>query len=460
MNKDMTVGSPVKLIMMFFVPTLLGNVVLQLYTVADSIIVGNLVGVEALAAVGATTSLNTLIIGFVNGISTGFAIPVAQAFGSGNMKRVRSSIMNAVYLTAMISFVMTVLSTSLSGWALTIMRTPDNIIRQSHAYIFTVFCGVGATMFYNLLLNVSRALGNTRTPFCFLILAYFGNIALDLLFVGPLQWGVKGAALAFVVAQAGAAAGCFIYMYRNFPELHPERDELSVDRKVMAQLLCMGLPIAAQIFITAIGQVFIQTAINLLGSLAVAAVTIASKIQGLLVQPMDCMGITMTNYSGQNMGAAKPDRIRYGVKRSILITISFCAVIGFAAPLIGRYASALFSDNRDPELLELICRYLRVNGAFFFLLGILVIVRGSVQGMGYAPHAMICGICELVARTAIAFYFVHQFGFWAICFSEMFAWVCANLFVLPFYKRILEKSARGFPAQDGVMQEAAINPVR
>lgn len=442
MNKDMTVGSPVRLIMLFFVPTLMGNIVLQLYTVADSIIVGNLVGVEALAAVGATASLNTLIIGFVNGISTGFAIPVAQAFGSGDMRQVRRNIMNAVYLTALISLVVTLFSTSLSGWALRIMRTPENIILQSHTYIFTVFCGVGATMFYNLLLNISRALGNTRTPFCFLILAYFGNIALDLLFVGPFHWGVRGAALAFVLAQAGAAVGCFAYMYKNFPELHPRGEELSVDTAVMKQLLCMGMPIAIQIFITAVGQVFVQAAINLLGSLAVAAVTIATKIQGLLVQPIDSMGITMTNYCGQNSGAGKPDRIRVGVIKSILITVSFCVVVGLGAPVIGRYASVLFSENRDPELLNLICRYLQVNGAFYFCLGILVIVRGSVQGMGYAPHAMICGICELVARTLIAFYFVHQFGFWAICFSEVFAWICANMFVIPFYKRVLAKSAQ------------------
>lgn len=442
MNKDMTVGNPVRLIMLFFIPTLMGNVVLQLYTVADSIIVGNLVGVEALAAVGATASLNTLIIGFVNGISTGFAIPVAQAFGSGDMKQVRQRIMNAIYLTAMISLAVTLLSTSLVGWALRLMRTPDNIIFQSHTYIFTIFCGVGATMFYNLLLNISRALGNTRTPFCFLLMAYVGNIVLDLLFVGPLQWGVRGAAVAFVLSQAGAAIGCFVYMYTKFPELHPRGEELAFDSGVMKLLLRMGMPIAIQIFITAIGQVFVQAAINLLGALAVAAVTIATKIQGLLVQPIDSMGITMTNYCGQNSGAGKPDRIRSGVIKSVIITVTFCIIVGLCAPVIGRYASVLFSDNRDPELLNLICRYLRVNGAFYFCLGILVIIRGSVQGMGYAPHAMICGLCELAARTAIAFYFVHHFGFWAICFSEVLAWICANLFVIPFYRNVLGKSAQ------------------
>ncbi|MGN0614567.1 MAG: MATE family efflux transporter [Porcipelethomonas sp.] len=436
---EMTSGKPYKLILSFAIPMVLGNVFQQLYSMVDTVIVGKYVGVNALAGVGSTGAISFLVIGFALGVCSGFSIPVAQQFGAGNYKSMRKYIANSVYLSAATAVILTILTTSLTDPILRIMNTPEEIFNDAYDYIIVTFAGISATIFYNLLSGILRALGDSRSPLVFLVISSFLNIGLDLLFIIVFQMGVFGAALATVISQAISAVLCLIYMIKNYEILRFEKDELKFSLKHAAGLSSNGYPMALQFSITAVGSIILQSAVNTLGTQSVAAITAATKIQTVAMGPMESLGITMATYCGQNKGAGKFDRITKGIKQSLVIQMIYCAAACLAVCLLGGVLTSLFIDKQTTDIasvekIEALSAYfLRVNGLFYPFLGVLFLFRNSIQGMGYSLLPMLAGVSELIARAAVAIGFVSTIGFTAAAMSSPVAWILADVVVVITY---------------------------
>ena len=305
MTKEMTTGKPYKLILSFALPMIFGNVFQQLYNMVDTIIVGKYVGVDALAAVGSTGAINFLVIGFALGICSGFSIPVAQSFGAGNHSQMRKYVANSIYLSVIASIILTVSTMLLTGPILRITNTPEEIYDDAYRYIIVIFAGISATIFYNMLSGILRALGDSKTPLVFLGISSVLNIILDLTFIIVFKWGVFGASFATVISQGISALLCLFYTIKNYDILRFDSFELKPDLEKMKKLVVIGVPMALQFSITAIGSIILQSAVNTLGKTAVASMTAAIKIQTVAVGPMESMGITMATYCGQNRGAGK-----------------------------------------------------------------------------------------------------------------------------------------------------------
>ena len=315
--KDLTQGNPMKLILGFAVPMLLGLLFQQFYSMVDAIVVGKWIGVGALASVGATSSINFMINGFCTGICTGFAIPVAQRFGAGDMKSMRKFVANIVWTAAVIGSILTVVVCLLCRNILVWMRTPADIIDGSYSYIFWIFLGIPVTILYNLVAGIIRALGDSTTPVVFLILAALLNIVLDIVSVVMIGTGVEGPAIATVISQAVSGVLCLIYMKKKFAILHMEEGEWSPDFRYIGTLLSSGVPMGLQYSITAIGSVILQASVNELGSAAVASVTAGGKVNLFFTCPFDALGGTMATWAGQNVGAGKPERVHKGLMNAV-----------------------------------------------------------------------------------------------------------------------------------------------
>lgn len=438
-GKDMTAGSPVGLIIGFAIPMLFGLLFQQFYNMVDSIIVGKCLGVSALASVGSTSSLNFMINGFCIGVTTGFAIPVAQKFGAGDHRGLRKFVANAGYLSAAFSVVMTLVVGLLCMRILELMNTPDDIIQGAYDYIFVIFMGIPVTYIYNLLAGIIRSLGDSRTPVYFLFLSSIMNIFLDFFSILVLGMGVEGPAYATVFSQGVSAVLCLIYMIRHFPILRMDREERKPDPKMMRVLCIMGIPMGLQYSITAIGSVILQSAVNSLGSMAVAAVSAGDKVNLFCCCPFDALGGTMATYAGQNVGAKKLDRVREGVKAASLIGFGY-SVIAFVGLFFGgKYLALLFVDPSETAIIGNISLYLIGNSLFYCALTLVNVVRFTIQGMGFSVFAILAGICEMVARTFVGFVLVPIFGFLPACFGSPLAWIMADLFLVPAFGHCLKK---------------------
>lgn len=442
MTKDMTHGAPMRLILGFSVPLLFGFLFQQFYNLMDTLIVGRFLGVDALAAVGSTGSVNFLIIGFCMGVCNGFAIPLAHRFGAGDYRALRAFMMNAVYLAAVFSAVMTVTTVIFCRPILELMQTPDNIIDGAYRYIVIIFAGIPVTYLYNLVSGVIRSLGDSRTPVVFLTLASAINIGLDLIFILSLGMGVEGAALATVISQGISGAGCLIYSHKKFDVLHTDADERRINTSYMKTLCNMGVPMGLQYSITAIGSVILQSAVNGLGSNAVAAMTAGSKISMFFCCPFDALGSTMATYGGQNVGAKKMERIFGGLKASSILGVGY-AVIAFVILLLGGSRLAgFFVETAQPEVIRNAQQFLVINSAFYVALVFVNIVRFLIQGMGYSKFAILAGVFEMAARTLVGFVFVPLFGFPAACFASPVAWIFADIFLFPAYFHVMKKTKK------------------
>lgn len=423
----MTKGNPWKLIIAFSIPLVIGNIFQQFYNMVDSIIVGKYVGKTALAAVGSTGSLNFMIIGFGIGICSGFGIPIAQSFGGKKIQEMKQYIMNSFYLCIIITIIMTIITVSALPMILHWMQTPSDIYDQAYSYIVVIFMGLFATMIYNMLSSILRAIGDSKTPLYFLILSSIINIILDLLLITQFSMGATGAAYATVIAQLISGVACFIYIKKKTDIFLFEKNEKGFQKERALQLLRMGLPMALQFSITAIGSVVIQSAVNTLGSDVIAAVTAAVKISIMLNQPLETLGLTMATYGGQNLGANKIERIFRGVKISYMIGAIYCILALIFVYLTSDSLSLLFIDASEKVIIHEIKQYLMVNSSFYYVLSILFILRNLLQGLGYSFLAMFGGVAEMIARCIIAFYFVKIFGFNAICFANPLAWIFADI---------------------------------
>ena len=433
-TRDLTVGSPMKLIFQFVLPTLLGMLFQQFYNLVDTMIVGKLLGAQALAAVGSTGSISFFVIGFCMGVCNGFAIPVAQMMGAGDHSSMRRYVSNAAYLSVLFAVVLTVATGLLCSTILTVMRTPQDIFSDAYAYIFVIFMGIPTTFLYNLLAGIIRSLGDSKTPVYFLALSSFLNIFLDFALILWFDTGVAGAAIATVVSQGISGVACLAFMVKRYPILRMNREERRPHLRSCQTLCGMGIPMGLQYSITAIGSIVLQSAVNTLGSTYVAAVAAGAKLFQLLGCPYDAMGATMATYCGQNAGAWKLDRLGQGVRSCTLLGLIY-SIAAFGAMLVfAPQCAMLFLDPQEPQLqllVSLTTQYIVAQTAFFFPLALVNIVRFSIQGMGYSAFAVLAGVLEMGARTVVGCLLVPVFGYSAACFASPAAWICADLFLLP-----------------------------
>lgn len=434
MENSLISGSPMKLILRFAFPVLLGMLFQQFYNLVDTIIVGKLLGANALAAVGSTGALNFLVLGFCMGICSGFSIPVAQQVGANDPSAVRRYVFNGSYLSVFFTLVITAVTAFFCEDLLRITQTPEDIFVDAYRYIFIIFLGIPGIFLYNYLSGIIRALGDSKTPVYFLALSAFLNIFLDIALILWFQAGVAGAAIATVASQVISGLACFIFMIKRFPILRATPQERQLSLVHCTRLCMMGLPMGLQYSITAIGSTILQTAINTLGSTYVAAVAAGSKLFQLLGCPFDALGSTMSVYSGQNAGACAFSRLRRGLWDSSLIGLVY-SIVAFAAMLLfAPQCTMLFLDPEEENLTQLVqltSQYIRVLSAFFFPLALVNCLRFSIQGMGFSVPAMSAGLLELAGRAAVALAFVPVFGYSAACYASPVAWILADLFLIP-----------------------------
>lgn len=441
-TKDMTQGSPMKLILGFSVPLLFGFLFQQFYSVVDTVIVGRFLGVNALAGVGSTGSINFLIIGFCMGVCNGFAIPLAHKFGAKDYSGLRQFMANCVWLSVLFAAVMTLATVLLCRQMLILMKTPGDIFDYAYSYILIIFIGIPGTFLYNMLSGIIRALGDSKTPLVFLTLSSVLNIALDLLCIISFQMGVAGAAIATVVSQTVSGLLCLIYMIKKFPILRIEKAEWRINLSHMKTLCGMGIPMGLQYSITAIGSVILQTSVNTLGAVAVASVTAANKVGMFFCCPFDAMGSTMATYGGQNVGAKKLERLGTGLRACVILGAVYSILAFVVLSLFGDRLSALFVDSADPQLLANAKLLLTINSAFYIPLALVNIVRFLIQGMGYSTFAILAGVCEMVARSLAGLFLVPNFGFVGVCLASPLAWIFADAFLIPAYVHVRKKLER------------------
>lgn len=446
MTRDMTSGHPLKLITAFCIPLMMGTIFQQFYSMVDSIVVGRFVGVDALAGVGSTGAINFLILGFANGLCSGFSIMYGQRFGAKDYKGMRGYITNAIYLAVIIAVILTPVTVFFCKDFLLLMDTPAQILDEAYSYIVIIFAGTPVLMMYNCAAAILRSIGDSRTPVYALVASALMNIVLDLVFVVAFHMGVPGVAIATVIAQGVSGGVCFFYMLRKYTVLHFSREDWKRDRLKMARLLSVGIPMALQFSITAVGSVILQTAANGLGAASVAAMSAGSRIQAFFGGAMESIGLTMATFCSQNMGAKKYDRIRRGIAIANIMEV-ILSVSGFILlNLFGGQLALLFVDPSETQVIHLIRVFLWITTSSYILLGILYVLRNSIQGMGYGVLPMCAGIFELIGRIFAAFILVKHLGFTGVTLANPAAWLAADFLLVTVYihirRRVLSSSKK------------------
>lgn len=432
-SKEMTSGPCLPLIFNFTLPLLLGNMLQQTYSLIDAAIVGKFLGINALASVGASTSVVFLILGFCNGCCGGFGIPVAQKFGARDYVSMRRLVSVSLKLAGMMSVGIALITCLLCAFILRTMQTPENIFQDAYWYLLITFIGVPCTFFYNLLSSIIRALGDSKTPFWFLLFSTVLNVLLDLLCILVFHWGVAGAAIATVFSQGVSAVLCYFYMYRKFEILRMQPADKRFRPELARQLIFVGVPMGLQFSITAIGSIMLQSANNALGTACVAAFTAAMRIKMFFLCMLESLGIAMATFCGQNYGAGKPERIWTGVKAASLMMIVYVAAVAIILWGFSEKFVLLFVDPSETEIIVDAALFLHISVSFFPVLGLLCILRYSIQGAGYTKLAMFSGVSEMIARILVSVVAVPLWGFWAVCFGDPTAWVFADAFLIPAF---------------------------
>ena len=437
--KEMTAGRIFPQLFYFTLPLLMGNLLQQTYSLVDAAIVGRFLGIDSLAAVGASSSVVFLILGFCNGCCGGFGIPVAQKFGARDYAIMRRCVVVSLQLAAAMSLILAVVTGILCDDILRLMRTPDNIFDGAYIYLLITFIGIPCTFFYNLLSSIIRALGDSKTPFWFLLFSAVLNIVLDLFTILTLGWGVAGAAIATVFSQGLSAVLCYVYMMRRFDILRTTPAERRFSWPIARILLGIGVPMGLQFSITAIGSIMLQSANNALGTACVAAFTAAMRIKMFFMCPFESLGIAMATFAGQNYGAGRPERILQGVKAAALMALAYW-VFTFCVLMFGSETVALlFVDASETEILYDTALFLHVSVTFFPVLGLLCILRYTIQGAGFTNLAMLSGVSEMVARILVSVFAVPMWGYIAVCFGDSTAWIFADAFLIPAFIYVYKK---------------------
>ena len=432
MTKDLTKGSPMRLLLSFGIPILFGFLFQQLYNVVDTAIVGQTLGGNALAAVGSTSSINFLVVGFTTGVCGGFAIPIAQQCGARNDRELRRYVTGSLWLCIIVGLLLTAATVALCGNILTLMDTPQDIYHRAWLYIVTIFAGMPGYFLYNMCAGILRSLGDSRTPVIWLVAASLLNVVLDIVCIVTFHMDVFGAAFATIFSQYVAGFGCLVRLCRGFPVLKMEKGDWAWDGKRIRVLCSMGLPMGLQYSITAIGSILIQAAVNHLGTSYITAVTAASKVHLFLACPFDAMGSAMATYCGQNVGAQKWDRLHQGTRACVLLGVIYSILSLGIVWFFGDFLAALFLDAEAMSLMPLVRQYLLIVTAFSVPLALVNILRFMIQGMGFSPIATLAGALEMIGRGAMA-YLTPALGYMAACFASPVAWLLADVFLIAAY---------------------------
>ena len=440
--KDLTVGSPMKLILGFAFPMFLGLLFQQFYSLVDTMIVGKYLGVDPFAGVGSTGSLNFIVIGFCMGLCSGFSVPISQSFGAKDFPLLRKMVTNSVWLCTFFSVVITTLMLLFCRPVLTWMNTPENIFEYAYIYIFIIFAGIPCTILYNMTAAILRALGDSKSPIIFLAISSAINIGLDLLLIIVFRMGVDGAALATVVSQGVSGVISIIYIKKKFDILAMEKGDWKLERHLAGKLTGVGIPMGLQYSITGIGSVILQTAVNGLGSIYVASMTAGSKINIFLACPFDALGQTMAPYAGQKIGARKLDRVGKGLRAACIIGFIVSGLMVIVVKLFGDQLTMLFLDEKDPVIMQNSTQFLIIVSAFYCLLTLVNTVRFTIQGMGFSSLAIIAGVMEMIARGIAGMLLVPAFGYLGACYSSPLAWLLADAFLIPAFFLCKRKVAR------------------
>ena len=440
---DLTVGKPLFQILRFALPLVLGTLFQQLYSFADTVIVGRCLGTDALGAVGTTYSLNFLILGFVQGACVGFGIPVAETFGAKDKGGLRKYLFNGALLCVVLSVVFTLFTTLMAGPLLQLIHTPEELYADAVLYIRIIFLGIPATVLYNYASSVLRAMGDSQHPFYFLLAASVLNIGLDYLLIVPMDMGVDGAALATVLSQLLSGGLCAFWFFTRTAkqeELTFRGQSSLLSAGHCKRLAYIGFPMGFEYSVSAIGAVIMQDAINLLGSTAVAAQTAGEKIRQMFTLPMESVGMAMATYVGQNHGAHRTDRIQQGIKDGCTIQLTYCVAAWVVIFFVKPYAVGLVLGDADPAVTAGAIQYLAIMSMLFCFHGLLMIFRNTLQGLGYSVQAIISGVGELIGRSLGGLLAVKTgLGYVGICLSNPFAWGLAMLYCMFMVRRMLKR---------------------
>lgn len=449
MGQNMTKGNPIKLIIMFTLPMLLGNIFQQFYSMADTFIVSRTIGVNAFAAVGSTGSISNLIIGLATGLTVGLSVITAQRYGKEDIKGIRKNLAASVLISAVVAVVLTIVSTLFTRQILEFMNTPAALMEDAHAYLVVIFAGISATVLFNLLSNVLRAIGDSRTPLLFLAIASILNIVLDYVFILGLGTGVEGAGYATIISQIVSSILCLVYIWKKVPVLRIRKEDWKVSKKEITTHLNIGLPMGFQASIISIGAIAIQITLNSLGATAVAATTAAEKINGIATMPLVSFGTTMATYTAQNFGAGKHDRIWDGVRKITRIVVVYSFAAATLLIVFGSKIAKLYIGETDPEILSMVQTYFITNSTFYFALALLFIYRNTLQGLGKSTAPTAAGIMELLSRVAVALVLVKPLGYLGVTIANPLAWFGALIpLVISYYsfKRTAIASEKDVPA--------------
>ena len=439
-TNDMTVGSPVKLIIQFMIPMFLGNVFQQFYNIVDSIVAGQFIGVDALAAIGSTGSLMFFVTGWLNGLSSGFAIIVAQRFGARKYDEMRHYVAMSFYLMAAFALVMTAAFLALNEPILRLMNSPENVMQDVKSYMGIIYAGLIITAAYDILAAVLRALGDSKSPLYFLIISAGINVVLDIVLICVFGMGVEGCAYATVIAQGISAVCCIIYIVKKYPILHLKKENFAISLDSFRRLIALGIPMGLQFSITAIGTIIVQGAVNIYGTTYMAGFSAAGKIQNIASMVAVSMGATIATYVGQNRGAGKMDRVKQGVNYCWIMLLVWSVIEMILMYFGGKYFTYLFVSSSQTDVINVSVTYFHtVFWAYPFLCTIFLF-RNALQGMGYGLVPMLGGVFELVARTAIVVFVAGKTTFAGVCLADPVAWIAALIPLIPYYFHIMKKS--------------------
>ncbi len=439
MTNDMTQGSIVRLLLAFMLPTYLGNLFQQFYNLADSVIAGRFIGVNALAAIGSTTSLVFLVMGWLNGLTSGFSILIAQSFGAKKMDELRHYLAQSILLTVSFVIVMTVGLEILNEPILRLMNCPEEIFSDVAGYLAVLYGGIVVTAAYNFMASVQRALGDSRSPLYFLMISASLNVVLDIVFIVVFHMGVLGCAWATVISQGVSALLCLWYINKKFVMLKMSREDFHINWRSMGRLLNMGIPMGLQFSITAIGTMIVQGAINLFGSAYIAGFSAAGKIQNVVTTAFVAFGATIATFAGQNRGAGRMDRVRQGVLITQIMVIA-CSVAGIlVVNVFGPQLVGLFVDTGSPEVEESAMLYFKAVSWCYPMLGSIFIYRNALQGLGNGLVPMLGGVFELAARWIGVALLAGPMGYLGVCLTDPAAWIAALIPLVPFFVYWMKK---------------------
>ena len=440
-TKTLTEGTPWKQILLFSIPIFWGNVFQLLYSLVDTKIVGSTLGTEALAAVGSVSTLHTLMTGFLNGLTLGFSLITAMCFGAKNRKRLKKTFAAAISLGVLTTLALVLMLMIFLHPVLNLLHVPQAQFEMAYAYISVLIVGLFATLFYNLCANTLRAIGDALTPLIFLIVATVSNIGLDYLFILGFQMGVQGAAYATVLAQLLSVVLCLIRIFRNFPILHIQKEDFRFDRELMAEMYKSGLSMGLMSCLVGIGTILLQSAINTLGTTVIVAHTAARKVFELVSLPNSVLGSAMATYCGQNYGARRFDRIRQGIRASLIIAAVWAVVVFLICHTIEGKLIQFVASTTNPDVIYWGSTYLKVDMSFIVICGVIVILRNSMQGFGDRVIPVFSSCIELAGKIIFAFVFAPMFAYWGIIWAEPMVWIAMVIPLIVKVVHVLKKEA-------------------